>query len=323
MISIQHTISELERADHKRAMILDCYVSAIRSLARYAVNLDETITRPHRESLSALAVDVEAGDLQTVAASNATFSTLVRDYRDQAAGYLGGLREELASTARAFQEILTSLCDSDGDHEKSLRGILGRLRTVSKATDAAVIRAVLVPATESIERSLEEIRRQHQLTVVQFQQEIRVLHKRIDELETSASIDNLTKLFTRRETEQRIAAAPAGGYRLLLVRVAGFRVPAVAQLAATFAKRLRNSLPEGTAIGRWTAEGFVALLELTMPEAVTRKQWVVEQLSGAYSCIEDGKMARPTLDIKAIVVDTTATRPERLLEQAAEFFGSA
>ena len=57
---------------------------------------------------------------------------------------------------------------------------------------------------DTIQQSIEQARREHQITVSQFKTEIRMLHKRIDMLETAACVDALTKMFTRREMEDRI-----------------------------------------------------------------------------------------------------------------------
>ena len=60
------------------------------------------------------------------------------------------------------------------------------------------MRSVVGAVADSIEESLEQIRKQHQFTVSQFQSELRLLHKRIDTLETAAAVDEATKFSNRR-----------------------------------------------------------------------------------------------------------------------------
>ena len=126
--------------------------------------------------------------------SRATLRGLLRDYRDKAAQYLGNLRDELAGTARTLEEVLDSLGQADGDHETSLRAALGKLRQVAAAPGHAALGSVISTAADSIENSLEQVRKQHQLTTSQFLVEIRMLHKRIDALEAAASVDEVTRL---------------------------------------------------------------------------------------------------------------------------------
>ena len=66
--------------------------------------------------------------------------------------------------------------------------------------------------------------------------EIRMLHKRIDALESAASVDMLTHLFPRQEMEQRIREGQAP-CRLLLVRAGGI-VTAASQFGCAVAEEL-------------------------------------------------------------------------------------
>ena len=58
MISIQKNLSELEKSHQLRTVALECYLSAINNMAQYTVDLDASITVPHRNYLSNLAGEV-------------------------------------------------------------------------------------------------------------------------------------------------------------------------------------------------------------------------------------------------------------------------
>ena len=328
MTSIQHPVKDLEQRHAASDLLLDCYVLALKNVAHYAVDLDDEITVPHRQYLSALAAQVALAQPEVLAESRATLRALLRDYRDKAAQYLGKLREELAGSARALQELLDSLTQADGDNETQLRTELGRLREISGSLEDGAIRAAILAAADSIEQSLKQIRQQHQLTVSQFLVEIRMLHKRIDLLETAASLDELTKLFKRDEIERQIGSVSGGKMCLLLVTASGFRQAerqfnreVAAQLAAAFSKRLRNCLPPGATIGRWSEEGFVAMLSVEKPEAMASATRVAEHVSGDYACIERGRTVHPSLHLDVAVVDTQpGDPPKATLKRIEEFF---
>jgi GGDEF domain-containing protein len=330
MISIQTSMTELERSHQLRSEVLDSYHLAIKNIAHYAVELDEEITAPHRKYLKQLAEEVAADKPDSLATSRSTLRGLLRDYRDKAAQYLARLRDELAGTARALEEILDSLSQADGDHETNLRAALLKLREAASHPSGAAIASIVDAAANSIEQSIEQMRKQHQLTISQFMVEIRMLHKRIDSLEAAAATDECTRFDSRDETVERIRSTPPGSYSLLLIGARGLRHAEVQfgkavgeELAGAFAKRLRNSLPPTCIFGRWGAEEFIVMLNMKKSEAMASGKWITEHLSGAYACMSSGKTVRPTLQLTVGTVDTIANeKPERILERIGVFLVS-
>jgi diguanylate cyclase (GGDEF)-like protein len=327
MISIQSSLSELERSIQIRSAILDSYVLAIRNLAQYAVELDDEITVAHRKYLEDLANAVASGTSEAIMESRGTLRGLLRDYRDKASEHLNQMREELSNTARTLEELLEGLGQADGDHETNIRSAITRLRQLASSPGMEKMGGAITAATDSIERSLEEVRKQHQITNSQFLAEIRMLHKRIDTLESSAAVDEMTRFATKEELAERIRSLQAGQYCVLLVGARGLR-RAEAQfgkevgdeLSGAFAKRLRNSLPTSSAIARWGSEEFAAILGTKKPEAMAVAKWITEHLSGAYACVQAGKTVRPNLQMTVGVVETsTADSPERIIQRIGAF----
>jgi GGDEF domain-containing protein len=328
MISIRESVAELELSHRLRQTVFDCYVTSIRSIAYYAIDLEEAQTAVYRKHLEALADALAADQPAVLIDSRATLRALLRDYRDKAAQFIGELREDLANGTRALEAILKALAQSDGDHDGRLRASLRTLRELSDSPEGGPVRAALIAAADSIGQSVEEMRKQHELTITQLQVEIHMLHKRIDTLETAAMIDSFSKLFSRTEMEERIRTSGGEWFTLLLIRANGLTAaerqfnPAVAaELAGAFGKRLRNGLPDGAVIGRWSAEEFVAKTALPKREALAAAKWITENLSGAYSCLNEGKNVRPSLQVAVALADREAGETaERTLGRLAEFF---
>jgi diguanylate cyclase (GGDEF)-like protein len=325
MISIRKTISDLDEYRQQRDLAFDCYLAAIRNTAHYAIELDDAITAPHRKYLAALAEEVADAAPASLDESRVTFRELLRDYRDKASHYVAELREQLACTARALHQIVESLTRAEGDHAVRLRSGLATLRRAAESPVAEPLRATLVSVADTIQQSIEQARQEHEVAIAQFQVEIRILHKRIDTLESAASIDALTKLFTRREMEERIRSAPPGPFCLLLIKVTGFRRAELefnhevaAELASAFSRRLRNSLPEGALNGRWGEEEFIAITQLARPEAVSLATHIADHLSGSYACLRAGKTVHPSLELRVGVVDSANDNPDRILHRITE-----
>jgi len=55
MISIRNSVAELERCYKERDVAVDCYLTAIRNVAHYTIELTPEISEPQRIHLGALA----------------------------------------------------------------------------------------------------------------------------------------------------------------------------------------------------------------------------------------------------------------------------
>jgi len=325
MITIGSALSDLERWHRLGATALDAYTAALRNLSQYAVEIDDSLTKTYREYLGTLAESVASGKPEAIEESRATLRGLLRDYRDRAAHFLAGLREDLASTARTLEEILDSLAQNDGDHETRLRATIKQLRELPPDAAAPVVQAVVLPAVDVIEDCLEKINAQHQITVAQFQAEIRMLHQRIDTLERSVTIDQMTALLNRAEMENRVRDA-SPPFCILMVKAQGFRlaesrygVEVGAECVAAFAKRLRSGLPPGAEVGRWSYEEFLAILFASRAEVLPLARWATQSLSGSYACMRNGKAVHPQLQVSAGVLESGSDSPERILLRISEF----
>jgi hypothetical protein len=221
MISIRSELNELERSHRLTEAALDCCLNPIRNVGHYALDLDPELAKQFRKNVAALADDVATDAGKVLDDSRATFRALLPDYRDRCAVYVANLRDELAGTARALEEILDSLNQTEGDHEIRLKSALVKLRDAAAADPTGTLGAIVAGAADSMEESVEELKKQHQLSISRFMTEIRVLHQRIDSLEKAASVDRLTMLPNRTEMIERIRLSVAGEYCLVLVGARG------------------------------------------------------------------------------------------------------
>jgi hypothetical protein len=258
MISNQQNLSELEKSDRTRALAVDCYVSTINTMAHYAVDLDKTITAPHRKYLSDLAVHLTNASLEALVESRSTLRGLLRDYRDRAAQYLSGLRSHLTSTAEALQQMVEGLALCDTDQGARMNQDLGRLRVIANTSEGDV-QTSLRALADSLEHSLEQVRKQHQFTISQLQTEMRLLHNRVDSLEAAAATDDVSKLSTRRFMAEYLGALPPEGACILILKMRGladararFGTAIADDVVGTFGRRLRNTVPKETVVGRWS-----------------------------------------------------------------------
>jgi GGDEF domain-containing protein len=327
MISIRETMEELERCHKAAASLQETYTVAIRNTAQYAVELDTTLTEPFQRELSLLADHIAAAGTEEIEESRSALRSILRSYRDRAGIYLTDLKSELSTTVQAFEEILNSSRQADGDHEKRLRGAIAGLRKVCQS-QASVTRETILAAAETIESSVEMLRKEHQFTIAEFASETRLLRQRINQLEHTAPSVGQSGFCSRVYLEQRIVSKPDGEFTLLLLTVKGLRSsertygPSVyEQINLAFAKRFRNGLPAGAVAGQWDDEQFVGILPLGESKAAGRAKWAAEHLSGVYVCRADGKTVMPMLNVSAhVLIPGNGESGMDLRERVQHFF---
>ena len=294
--------------DELPAIALDCYRSAIRNVAFYAIELDKDVTAAYRQALSQL--ENCAGE-----AAPEALPALLRDYHARATAYVGRLYGEMQQTADNLSQILDSLADSNANYDDRIRNALARLRAFADSPDGAGIRAPLLAAAIMAQEGIEEVRRRQESAVARLMSEIRSLHKKIDSLESASSLDILSALLTRTEMEERLQFAPRGAPHLLL-KASGLRLAesrfgneVTAQLTAAFLKRLLRSLPAESAVARWSEEEFMALVPVSAEAEIPSQELLGTQLSGSYGCSQGGKSVRPPLNVRV-----TGYRKEAMAE---------
>ena len=331
MISIRQSLSELEKAERLREFVVECYRGAIISAAQYAIDLDDKLTPAHRKHLTQLAESVnpdlgEAG----LEESRGALRNELRDYRDSGARFLSELREELAGKAASLQRIFEAMAAGDDDHEARIVKALAALREIAADSRAAALRKPLVAAADSLAQSLEELKRQNQMTVAQFLVEVSLLHNRIESLQTAAATDAATRLLSRGQMEGHLATAVSSGRPFLLIVLKARNLGAIRRqfgekvletLLAAFAKRLRNCLPKDEPAGRWGDEQFAVLLTESAPSGRAIARRAAEHTAGVYVCMEDGKPRRPVLQVDVGVVDSVQDESlDRLIQRVEAFF---
>lgn len=328
MISIQQNLSELEKSHQSRTMALDCYLAAIGNMAQYAVDLEPALTVPHRKYLSNLSEELANASTEALAESRVTLRGLLRDYRDRASLFLGDLRNQLSSTAQALLEMVEGLSQCDNDHNDKLCGALVRLREMANSPEGSAVRAIVRAVAETIEQSLNQLRKQHRFTVSQLQTELRLLHNRIDSLETRVSTDEATNFSNRRFMAEYLGAIPAEGACLLILKISGLAEararfgPAIADdVLATFGRRLRNTVPKDAVVGRWSEQDFLAVVGGGKESGGSLVRRVAEHLSMPYACMIGGKVVRIPLAVTAeSLAAAPGATPEQVQAQVAEAF---
>src|SRR5437016_855531 len=104
MVSIRESMTEIEKLHAVQTAVLENYLSVLRDIEQYAVEVDEEITPAFRRHLAAIVGEL-SGQLrpESLTDTRSVVRNELRDYRDRAAAVLNGLRRDLAEKIEALQ----------------------------------------------------------------------------------------------------------------------------------------------------------------------------------------------------------------------------
>jgi len=289
------------------------YMAAIRGVAAYAVKLSENVddgNSPERGYLRAMAEDVAHGDRAVLEESRSFLRCVLREYRDESAGYLAQLRQQLAATAATLRDVSCALAEGDSQAGANFQTGLVQLNELTANPAAGPSAGLIRLAAADLESGLVEMRQHHQLIVSQLHTEVRLLHRRMESL-TAADLDDLSRLMPRDEIEDRIAVAAPGTFCLVVLKANGllqsktqYTEQVFHDLQIAFTRRMRNTLPANTPAGRWSEDGFVAIVFADAADARELAATLHRRLSGPYICRSEARAVVTALQTRVEVIET-------------------
>ncbi len=325
MISINTSLSELQRCYTALDSAVGCYRDLVSDLAAHCVVAADDETQSMRSDLRRLVAAVGAAPVRELPEYGPQVREWLAAYGERVSSYIAELEERQTATARAFEELVASLSQADDDHDGRIKITIEKLRAIARTPEARPLRNVLCNAAESVEKSVEQIRKEHQLTISQFHNEIRTLQQRLDPEGNETGGDPLTLVLTRVEMQEKIRSSRSGGFSVIMLHVRGLGLAAAqygaqvaAQVALAVNVRLRNLLPVSSAISRWGDEEFVCVIPAGSCGGSTHVfcATLADQLAGTYGCSRNGKIVRPSVEITVCSVEAgTKDAPEHILEQ--------
>ena len=218
MISIQKEIRTAEDLQTLLLSVCESYRAAVADGAQYAIELDKSITPPHREALRRVAgqISVEAvGAGGTLPAIRSSVRNLLRDYKERAEQYLGDLRARLEEHGNALTTLLDALTSDSQDQEKRLRVEMRHLGELSSVSTLVEMRTGVLALKGRLETCIEELERQNRVTVAGLQSEIQALQRQVEQLSSPPAEGGPSGVRERVEAE----TAAGNSFFMLFVRL--------------------------------------------------------------------------------------------------------
>jgi GGDEF domain-containing protein len=267
LISIRESVNELEKCSQMQAATASSYALAICAVGEYAVEFDSAQTSQFRQNLGALRQAVEAAsEPEDLVATQSSLRSELRDYRDKTQARLVRIRAEMQAAAEAMQALTEGVSTNGTDHRQQLETNLQTLRTAAAGEDLAQIRSVIRTAIAGIEQCCDQAFRANQLIIAQFNDEIRSLHREMDNERKLLYTDRASGAWNRKKLESRIEDLLEHGETFCVV-IAWFKRPEESTLK-DLVQRVNGILGNDAMFGRWTEDAFAVIVEANAAAAI-------------------------------------------------------
>ena len=198
------------------------------------------------------------------------------------------------------------------------------------------IRGGIGGAVTAIQSSVENIQRSNQLVIAQLQDEIRLLHLQIQEERKALYTDRASGAWNREKIDLHIdnLLRQNQPFCLVLIWVRNLKRldtqhsrTAVEGTLKAMVTRFGAMLDDDAVIGRWTADQFVAVVDVPPGQAIPLSAEATRKLSGGYAVQENGLSHKVVLQATAGVIDRApgadaATFHEKLAQLAGAISGA-
>jgi F0F1-type ATP synthase membrane subunit b/b' len=188
VLSLAKRIAELDRVEAIRAQLIAYCARGVRVSARTLVRFDERQVADQKDLLQLEAVRIEESRSETeLRAAYEQVERVLEEHNSNGEAHIQNLRENLNSTARVLQAVLTQMAGSGAAHHDALEHDLERLKEITRIDEIDRLKRELNETAAQIADRLTSMRREYQLIVTQLRDEIRTLHQELQDRAQSPS----------------------------------------------------------------------------------------------------------------------------------------
>jgi GGDEF domain-containing protein len=182
LVSIFKAATELDRLDELQSLTQGCLARAVGLTGDHAIEVETSLAGELRRNMRALADQARtARTAEEFCTVENTFQDQLRNYQDAVQTQIRSLRKEVEGATAAVEAFARDVTGNSADYEEHLKEDLKQCEKVAQAEDIQVIRRDLREVTGKILVDCEQMQRANQLVVAQLQDEIRLLHRQVQE----------------------------------------------------------------------------------------------------------------------------------------------
>lgn len=353
VLSLAKRIAELERVEAVRSQLLAYCARGVRASARNLIRFDESRVGELQDLMQLEAARIDDAQTETeLRSAYEQIERILEEHRSAGESHVRALRDNLNSTARVLQAVLTQMAGSGAAHHDALEADLERLREIAGIDEIETLKRALNETAAQLADRLLSMRREYQLIVTQLRDEIRILHNELQERGLAPPAPQNEPAVTHRPDPAaphkpliheppeevflgmkraefvevlKVKTEQGERYSLAVILLSNLadlftkHDPAeVLNLMEISARRVIDAFAGNPFWIRWEDDCFLVCTHYRGAAASGWALEVAERLSGPQRVRTDAGMAELMLAVSAATIDGgTADAPETLLERAS------
>ena len=312
MISIFKSATELDRLEALQGATQECLARAVGLAGEHAVEVSATPAAELRRSLRALEKHVrDARAAEEFQAAGNSFQNELRNYHDAAQTEIQNLRKDIEGAAAIVESFAENVAGNGDDYQRNLKRDLKQFEQLAQHEDLQEIRRGIEEVTGRLIEGCEKMHRANQMVVAQLQDEIRLLHRQVEETHRPSLVAPTPPPGRGFELPPRIVELLNQGQAFAVLVVAGRNLPnlaarylpeAVASVRDAIEQRLRELFGRDAPIERLSERTFAVILDESQEKNVTLPSDTARHLSRDYAVTDRGKPLTLALQATAGVV---------------------
>ncbi len=338
-------------ANDCRRIILRHYIDVIRATSDYAARVNSEAVKTYQKAIQQLCERLnDDSPLEIIAASPQQFVEAQKMLQHDTENQVEELRSNLTATSRMMKELMSQLTGIGTSHHESLQGDIEGLRQLQMLDSLEKVRSGLGDMASRMTARLHQLQKEHQLTIVQLQDEIRTLHRQLDHREpahaplpqpvlparTAAAPSKRPAPFQglrRQEFENAVRSMAEDGETFCLSVIwmsnlghlfTQHEPEVVLELMLAASLRLGNMQTANKLWTRWDDDVFTVCLGTPKPETRKTSETLAGRLNGTYRVNKGGQDAHVDLEIRSTLVEHSAGEPyDRLIQKISQFHRNA
>lgn len=271
MISILRQIEESEQYALRFEALRKAYLKLTELLPRTALPANPGLAAQCRDSLTMAGANL--GTEPPVKAIVDAGQTALEQIEDICRSNESAIEErdcELKEVVAIMAAAIGGFKGSGERQTSSLSRLADGFEALSRVADGPELRRQLRSEIDRLRVSVEEIRRQGEESLRNFELQVSSFRQRLEMARKESGNDRLTRLGSRREAERHLHRIPGRNCRIciLLFDIVGFHrfneqfgSPFGDKLLKTLAHVLRENYPGEEALFRWGADEFLVIAE--------------------------------------------------------------